>query len=541
MALVANQALLNTQITQTEKFKEKSDHYGLNYEALERQNAVNLLFNEHVVDKMAVYAHLDKIKQPQPDNQIRLSATQNIPLEKPNVSGLDTYMMFNTLRNLYHESSSKNGYFRTTSSTGDVKTTHVKLLSFNDFLDRLFEQDINNIQLIAPGKDNITKDQLVHLKVMHGLSNIHANIKTIMLDAIEIAQNNQSCFLDLRNNSLLSIADKSPQEALEILACMDLRNIQYETNEGIFTTFTTLLKEAAAVSALKPQFEAHKVQNRKLMIKETDKQGLIKEHSLQNMSFDEFKSLVKKHGISNISFQKTEQLTLNELEARNILNRKSGSSEYSLNPSYEYTGLGIQSRSRIGSTSLNIVNMEKRENHDGKFYLEVCSHIPRQGNLDAQGHASIKLVTNQGYVMSIGLFQNGENPSQAVLQTPDHIATLSPRSYTHTTTKIEIPNEEGFINVLKYVEKQNNERTSYSLLNDNCAKFAYDVARYAQTQTQAKVARQFSINGMFSRTTERVRLYFLSCYFSFGQSIRTQNYYNLFRTVYIPSQLHVVL
>lgn len=521
MTLITNSRSLSAQNTQIERFKRKCNSYDVTYSQLESENALNLLFGQHVIDKMATFNHLDKLKT---FSEIKLPFSKEVALQEAHLEKIQD--LLNIVSNNYDSYKTSSDYFVSyLDSEGRQHKVPITSLSKIEFFNIVFSPSTVGVFLCGGASlpvitilDHAIPTHLTHTKQL-----------------FETCKANRH----FPENSVLTRPD------------FDITNSSFEG----FLVYCVenkidLDKTIFDLRSLNTLFEEHKSKDSRVLHRHIDKEGMLEELSMQEMSFENFKHLVLKHGLNNVVFQtKIEDYSLRTLSELGVLaapNNETGSG-YELYSNFEYTGLGFQSKDRLGAFSQRIQPLDKLKTHDGKYYLEVCSHVPKVGHIFDQGHASIKLISSQGHVFCLGVYPDERSARgglfdtiEGQVQTKEESSTYSPNSWNHKSTRLELPTEEDFLRLKTFIESKIQAPDDFQQLNRNCARFAHDVAMHAKSNCNAHVVRPFSLSNLAIRISLAFRLYFYRCAFSFIQAALTLNPRSFFKRVYLPQDMQLI-
>lgn len=474
-------------------------------------------FGQHVLDTMASHKHLDKLRT---DSEIKLPFSKEVALTQTPLGELQD--LLNSASNIYDSYKTRTEYFVSyTDDKGVNQKVPITNLSKQDFINIVFSTSTLAVSLWNAESKDFT----------HVLSDYQPARLQQVSELFQICKS-QGQF---------------PETSVTTRADFDIRTSSF----GEFLLYCVenridLDKIIYDASTLKTLFEEHKREHSRVLYRHIDKEGMLEELSMKEMSFESFKQLVLKHGLNNVVFQtKTDHYTLRRLSEFGVLeNTRNG---YELGENFEYTGLGFQSKHRLGAFSKRIQPIDKLKTHDGKYYLEVCSSVPKIGHIFDQGHASIKLISSQGHVFSLGVYpdetrrQVGDFDATAgKVNTKDAFTTYSPLKFNHKSTRLELPSEADFLRLKTFIENKIESPGEFQILNRNCARFARDVAVHAKSSCNAHVVRPFSLMNVAARVALAFRLYVYRCIFSYIQVGFTMDPRTFLNRVYLPQDMQLI-
>lgn len=332
-------------------------------------------------------------------------------------------------------------------------------------------------------------------------------------------------------------------------------------------------------------FEGIKGDGLEIRIRGRFEDGLYKSVPLDGLSKDQIKEIVINNDSKNIDLVKpTKLLNINELLDLGIIQRDDQTNALFVTEGFQYLGNGFEYRPDSGWQHMEPIGKEK--NPSKEFKLEVLIHRPKNGDMGAQGHASLRLSTPSGEVYSVGFFPENqkfgpdvdEDPStlgkydkdtkirRGAIQIPDRFIFLPELSFETEKITFDLKGSENFHKVIDYIHKfrgnpvdENGVETSSDLLfqasHHNCAVFAKEIADFAAKNGAKRLTKKpssFSWKRVKAALTAFVlnvvsNLPGISSHFKASNELKGTPYENLKvtelfgRTVFLPKDLPYAL
>jgi hypothetical protein len=187
---------------------------------------------------------------------------------------------------------------------------------------------------------------------------------------------------------------------------------------------------------------------------------------LDDMSVENIEQVFSQNDLSKIQILFPAQfLTIQELIDREVVERNSETGTLSVSPFYQYLERGFIEQCSVGWKHLEPYCASAPPS---TFLVNILAHLPKQGGIGAQGHASAQLITPSGDTYSVGFLPKGsENDpipesfldhlkefeiKKAVLESPDHCIFLPTTAYDTKQIAFSIDDPKNFHTLFDFVE-----------------------------------------------------------------------------------------
>jgi hypothetical protein len=213
---------------------------------------------------------------------------------------------------------------------------------------------------------------------------------------------------------------------------------------------------------------------------------------------------------------------------------------------YEFTADGFIHRDHISFKGSPLSSIEKIENPEKNFSLEILVYNYPDPSKSSKGHASLKFIDDEGHVISAGFYPEDSThlfkTQSGDINSPDPYIFFSKSAMKQEKIFLNFPDLASYDKCLSFALKDIDERhdkQSYDSLHSNCSSFVQKIADFAHKECGAKEVSRTHTDSKISQI--------FKCFYAFleiqaiamYEVIKLGSFRNWHKPVYLPE--HILL